>query len=68
MTAALADFIASPDGRLYRSVCANYGIDPGAVFDDEALAFQMRAGLMYAANVEPQPVEVPAWRRDWVDP
>jgi hypothetical protein len=43
VTAALASFIESPAGRFYGRVCAATGYDPGAAFDDDVIAFQVRA-------------------------
>lgn len=46
---ALADFCSSPQGRLYAQVCERYGVDPGAVFDDDVAAFNLRLGLIVTA-------------------
>jgi hypothetical protein len=53
--AAVAAFARSDQGRLYATVCDRWGIDPGARFSDDVVAFNLRAALMAA-----QPVEVPS--------
>jgi hypothetical protein len=53
VTASVADFIASPDGELYGRYCEAYGKDPGAVFSDDVVAFQV--GLAYLLRRQPTP-------------
>ena len=43
----LASFVRSDDGQFYAAVCDRYGVDPGAITDDEHLAFNIRAGLLH---------------------
>lgn len=43
---SLAEFIASPEGALYGAYCRTYGKEPGAIFADEVLAFQVDAAYM----------------------
>lgn len=59
MTAALADFVTSPQGRFYGHVCKTFGVDPGAPFSDDVVAFQMRAALLAAEIDEPEPEPEP---------
>ena len=49
MTAALAAFARSDNGRFYADVCERFGVDPGAAIDDDVLAFQLRAALAVMA-------------------
>lgn len=43
--AALADFIASPYGRMYGRYCERYGLHPGDIFSDDVVKFQV--GMAY---------------------
>ena len=44
----LAAFVSSDEGRMYGATCERWGVDPGAIFDDDVLAYNMRVGLILA--------------------
>ena len=46
----LAVFASSEEGKLYGATCARWGIDPGAIFDDDVLAYNLRLGLIGAMH------------------
>jgi hypothetical protein len=54
---ALADFIASPDGEIYGRYCAAYGKDPGAIFSDDVIAFQVGLAYMVRDSFTNAPAE-----------
>lgn len=41
----LAAFASSEEGRLYAATCERWGVDPGAILDDDVLAINLRVGL-----------------------
>ena len=41
----LAGFASSEEGRLYAATCDRWGIDPGAILDDDVRAINLRVGL-----------------------
>lgn len=49
----IAAFVSSDQGRLYGNICDRWGLDPGAIFDDDVLAHNFRVGLAVAE----QPME-----------
>ena len=63
MTAALADFIASPAGEMYGTYCARYSKDPGAIFADDATAFAVGVAYMWREHFEaaPEPDPLSYW-------
>lgn len=47
MTAAIADFALSDEGRVFAAIADRWGVDPGVVFpDDDVLAWNLRGALM----------------------
>ena len=48
----LAAFASSDEGRLYAATCERWGIDPGAILDDDVLAINLRIGLAKAMTPE----------------
>lgn len=43
---ALASFVFSEQGVLYGKVCKEWGVDPGAPYADDFVAYNVRAGLL----------------------
>lgn len=50
----LAVFASSEEGRLYAATCERWGVDPGAILDDDVLAINLRVGLARAMIQEPE--------------
>ena len=46
----LVAFANSEQGQLYGGVCQVWGVDPGAAFTDDVLAFNLRSLLMPKAE------------------
>jgi hypothetical protein len=58
VTAALAGFIASPDGALYGRYCEAYGEHPGDIFSDDVMRFQVgMAYLMKRHHDQPEALD-----------
>jgi hypothetical protein len=53
----VAAFASSDEGRLYATTCERWGIDPGAILDDDVLAYNLRLALVMADRPEPEPKE-----------
>jgi hypothetical protein len=49
---ALAKFVRSDEGRFYGLVCEKYGLDPGAPFDDDVTAYNVRAAFLASSVTE----------------
>lgn len=57
--AAVAAFLERPNATLYAQACERFGVDPGAVFDDDFLAAQYRIAAAVLASRAPEtPVAV----------
>lgn len=53
---ALAEFVRSDEGKFYGLVCERYGLDPGAPFDDDVIAYNVRAAFVAVGALEsPEP-------------
>lgn len=50
---ALGSFVGSTEGKFYGLVCDRYGIDPGAPFRDEVVAYNVRAAYLAVGNDQP---------------
>lgn len=46
--AAVGSFARSDAGAAYAAICERWGVDPGAAFEDDVLAHNLRAALMIA--------------------
>lgn len=54
---AFASFVFSEQGVLYGRICQQWGVDPGAVFTDDFIAHNVRAGLLVSmAKQKDEPV------------
>jgi hypothetical protein len=51
----LASFAASDAGKLYGRTCERYGVDPGAVLDDEVLGVNLRVVLAVSDSAAAEP-------------
>ena len=38
----------SEEGQLYGATCQQWGVDPGAILEDDVLAYNLRVGLTVA--------------------
>lgn len=46
----LAAFASSDEGQLYAASCERWGVDPGAILDDDVMAINLRVGLAKALS------------------
>jgi hypothetical protein len=53
----LVDFATSDAGKIYGRTCERYGVDPGAVLDDDVLALNLRVALVLSDIDEDEPDE-----------
>ena len=55
----LAAFARSEEGRLYAVTCERFGVDPGAIFDDDVLAINARLAFakVLSEEAEGEPVD-----------
>jgi len=51
----IAAFVSSDEGKTYGRVCKDWGVDPGAVFDDDVLAYNLRLGLSVSLHMDDVP-------------
>jgi hypothetical protein len=49
----LARFATSDAGKVYGRTCARFGVDPGAVLDDDVMAANLRVALVLG-DLEPE--------------
>ena len=52
----IAAFVSSEEGRLYAATCEKWGVDPGAIIEDDVLAINLRVGLASAMLPVPDAV------------
>lgn len=57
--AAIAEFVQSDAGALYRMSCERFGVDPGAVLEDDVLGYNLRVGLLVASLDTEEDPQVP---------
>ena len=50
----VAQFAMSDSGKVYGRTCRQFGVDPGAVLDDDVMAANLRVALAVADVDEPE--------------
>ncbi len=54
----MAVFALSPAGQTYGVACREWGVDPGAAFDDEILGYNLQLALLMGRPQDDEPEAV----------